>query len=75
MSAFGAGPPPATSPRGAGAAVLRPGLEHSPDVLAMPDSDGFNVLVWEDDDTACTIKNDKDNIKGAIETTRLPRFA
>lgn len=32
-------------------------------------SDGFNVLVWEDDDTACTIKNDKDNIKGAIETT------
>ena len=33
-------------------------------------SDGFNVLVWEDDDTACTIRNDKDNIKGAIETTR-----
>ena len=32
-------------------------------------SDGFNVLAWEDDDTACTIKNDKDNIKGAIQTT------
>jgi hypothetical protein len=32
-------------------------------------SDGYNVLVWEDDDTACTIKNDKDNIKGAIQTT------
>lgn len=33
-------------------------------------AEGFNVLVWEDDDTACTLKNDKDNIKGAIETTR-----
>jgi hypothetical protein len=32
-------------------------------------NDGFNVLVWEDDDTACTIKNDKDNIEGAIEAT------
>jgi hypothetical protein len=31
--------------------------------------EGYNVLAWEDDDTACTIKNDKDNIKGAIQTT------
>ena len=32
-------------------------------------TDGFNVLAWEDDDTACAIRNDKDNIKGAIQAT------
>lgn len=31
-------------------------------------SQGFNVMVWEDDDTACTLKTDKD-IRGLLQLT------
>jgi hypothetical protein len=34
------------------------------------ESDGFNIMIWEDDDTACTLKYDKDFLKGAIELTK-----
>lgn len=32
--------------------------------------EGFNVLFWEDDDTACTIKTDKNMLRGALGATR-----
>lgn len=32
--------------------------------------DGFNVMMWEDDDTRCTLKYDKDNLKNALLFTR-----
>src|SRR5688572_1810175 len=31
--------------------------------------DGFHVLAWEDDDTACTLKFDKDMLGGALAST------
>jgi hypothetical protein len=31
--------------------------------------DGFHILVWEDDDTACTLKFDKDMLGGALAST------
>jgi hypothetical protein len=31
--------------------------------------DGFNILVWEDDDTACTLKFDKDILGGILSAT------
>lgn len=32
--------------------------------------EGFNILFWEDDDTACTIKTDKNMLSGALRATR-----
>lgn len=32
--------------------------------------EGFNILFWEDDDTACSIKTDKNMLRGALSATR-----
>jgi hypothetical protein len=33
-------------------------------------SEGFNVMMWEDDDTRCTLKYDKDNLRNALLFSR-----